>query len=182
MIEIPGENYVQEKQSTETKMNLIEFNGKKYPEFQALGNASQFAIPFAKYFCKGEGLDIGCMKKEWAFPGATCVDIGFDDPWDAYNLPDKQYDYIYSSHCLEHLDDWVGALDYWTEHIKSGGVLFLYLPHYDQEYWRPWNNRKHISVLNSKMIVDYLTERGYINIQNSERDLNHSFIVVAEKN
>ena len=50
---------------TETIMH----DGNHYPLFQAQGNASQFAIPFAKHLCKGEGLDIGCMKKEWSFPG-----------------------------------------------------------------------------------------------------------------
>jgi hypothetical protein len=42
-------------------MNTITFNGQQYPEFQAKGNASQFAIPFAKHFCKGEGYDIGYL-------------------------------------------------------------------------------------------------------------------------
>jgi SAM-dependent methyltransferase len=163
-------------------INLIEFSNKKYPYFQSQGNASQFAIPFAKHFCKGNGIDIGCNKTEWAFPGAKGIDLNFDDPWNAFNLPDEKYDYIFSSHCLEHLNHWVEALDYWTNHLKEdGGVLFLYLPHYDQEYWRPWNNRKHIHVFFPEIIVDYLTDRGYINILCSGKDLNHSFIVVAER-
>ena len=62
-------------------MQVIEYRGKKYPEFQSQGNASQFAIPYAEHFCKGKGLDIGCMKLEWAFPGATPIDLDFDDPW-----------------------------------------------------------------------------------------------------
>ena len=60
-------------------MQVIEYRGKKYPEFQCQGNASQFAIPFAKHVCKGSGYDIGCMKIEWAFPGATPIDLEFDD-------------------------------------------------------------------------------------------------------
>lgn len=162
--------------------NFINFNGDKYPEFQSYGNAAQFAIPYAKYFCKGVGIDIGCNNEEWSFPGSKCIDIEFNDPWDAYNLPDEKYDYIFSSHCLEHLNDWVGALDYWTDHLKDdSGVLFLYLPHYDQKYWRPWNNRKHNHAFFPQIIVDYLTDSGYKNIIHSEKDLNHSFIVVAQK-
>lgn len=72
-------------------------------------------------------------------------------------------------------------LDYWGVHLKDGGTLFLYLPHYDQEYWRPWNNRKHIDAFISQMLVDYLTDRGYNNIQSSQRDPNLSFIVIGEK-
>lgn len=162
-------------------IEIINYKGDSYPHFQSIGNASQFAIPFAKYFCEGSGLDIGCSKKEWSFPGSIPIDLDFDDPWDAFNLPDQKYDYIFSSHCLEHLNDWVGALDYWTEHLKDGGVMFLYLPHYDQKYWRPWNNRKHINVFIPQIIIDYMEDRGYVNILSSEKDLNHSFIVVAEK-
>ena len=58
-------------------MQTLEYKGDLYPEFQAQGNASQFAIPFAKHFCKGVGYDIGCCKKEWAFPGATPIDLFF---------------------------------------------------------------------------------------------------------
>lgn len=162
-------------------MNTIEYKGKKYPRFQAMGNASQFAIPYAKHICQGDGYDIGCNRLEWALPGATPIDITFDDSWEAYNLPDRMVDYIYSSHCLEHLYDWVGALDYWTSKIKSGGVLFLYLPHYVQEYWRPWNNRKHIHIFSPDIIRDYMIDRNYKNVFHSERDLNDSFMVVGEK-
>jgi len=164
-----------------TLMNILNYKNKTYPQFQAEGNASQFAISFAKHFCKGFGYDIGCNRLEWAFPGAQPIDLLFDDQWEAYNLPDEKIDYIYSSHCLEHLPDWVKALDYWTDKIKTGGVLFLYLPHYNQEYWRPWNNRKHNHIFTSEIIKDYMTERGYINIFYSDRDLNDSFIIVGEK-
>jgi|TARA_R100001530_G_scaffold46754_1_gene35136 SAM-dependent methyltransferase len=162
-------------------MEVITYGEEVYPHFQAAGNASQFAIPFAKHLCKGEGLDIGCNRKEWAFPGAQPIDLLFDDEWEAYNLPDKKYDYIFSSHCLEHLSNWVDALDNWKSHLRAGGVLFLYLPHYDQKYWRPWNNRKHIHAFVPEVIVDYLKDRNFNNIFCSERDLNHSFIVVGEK-
>ena len=162
-------------------MQVIEYGGDTYPHFQSIGNASQFAIPYAKHFCEGKGYDIGCMKPEWSFPGSIPIDLDFDDPYDANNLPDEQVDYIFSSHCLEHVPDWAGTLLYWTQKIRSGGVLFLYLPHYDQKYWRPWNNRKHLHAFVPEMVVDFMKENGYTNIFNSQRDLIHSFIVVGEK-
>lgn len=162
-------------------MDLVEYKNKKYPQFQTIGNASQFAIPFARHFCKGQGYDIGCNRLEWAYPGAIPIDPLISAEHDAYNLPSGQVDYIFSSHCLEHLVDWVKALDHWTVHIRSGGILFLYLPHYDQEYWRPWNNRKHLHVLTAQAITDYMVDCGYTNVISSERDLNHSFMVVGQK-
>ena len=162
-------------------MQVIEFKGHPYPEFQSQGNASQFAIPFAKYFCKGNGYDIGCMKPEWAFPGAMPIDVDFNDPYHADHLPEAQVDYIFSSHCLEHVPDWVSTLIYWTEKIKSGGVLFLYLPHYDQKYWRPWNNRRHKHCLKPEFIHDYMIDKGYKNIFVSGIDLNNAFMAMGEK-
>lgn len=162
-------------------MNTINYRGLNYPKFQDEGNASQFAIPYAKHFCKGFGVDVGCNRKEWCFPGAVGVDLNFKDGNDAYSFEYEHLDYVYSSHCLEHLTDWITALDYWTSKLKKHGVLFLYLPHYHQEYWRPWNNRKHLHVFTSEIIVDYMKTRYYTNIFFSERDLNDSFMVVGEK-
>ena len=36
-------------------MELLNFSNEIYPKFQAEGNASQFAIPYAKHFCNGSG-------------------------------------------------------------------------------------------------------------------------------
>lgn len=162
-------------------METILYKNKKYPKFQAEGNAAQFALPFAKHFCKGVGYDIGCNRKEWALEGAIPIDLNFNDGWNALHLPINQVDYIFSSHCLEHIPNWIDAMDYWFNTLKPGGVLFLYLPHYNQEYWRPWNNRKHLHAFNPQMIIDFMVDRGYNNIFNSERDLNDSFMVVGEK-
>ena len=113
-------------------IETVEFNEKEYPIHQVNGNGAQFAIPYAKHYCKGIGYDIGCMKKEWAFPEAIPIDITFNDGFDAQHLPFSNVDYIFSSHCLEHITNWVDVLEYWYNILKTGGVLFLYLPHYYQ--------------------------------------------------
>jgi SAM-dependent methyltransferase len=162
-------------------IEVIDFKGETYPAFQASGNAARFVMPFAKEVCVGEGYDIGCAKEEWKFPNAQGIDLVFDDEWNAYNLPNKQVDFIFSSHCLEHLDSWVEALEYWTTKLKSGGVLFLYLPHRTQKYWLPWNNRKHKHILREKEIINLLLDLGYKYVIPGHRDLNCSFTIMAEK-
>jgi SAM-dependent methyltransferase len=163
-------------------INTIEFKKNKYPAFQAEGNAAQFAIPYALHVCKGKGVDVGCNRADWAFPGAILVDPEINE-FDALNFPIDAYelDYIFSSHCLEHLHNWVEVLDYWKTKLKSGGTLFLYLPDYSQVYWRPWNNRKHINILSPSIIKDYLEDREFINIFTSEVDLNNAFMVMGDK-
>ena len=153
-------------------IKTIEFNNKKYPSFQADGFAAQFAFPFAKHICEGIGFDIGCNKEEWSFPGSIPIDLSFDDEYHAMNLPGS-VDYIFSSHCLEHLDSWIDAITYWVNDIlKPGGNLFLYLPHKSQEYWLPWNNKKHKHILHEEDIINLLNINLYFVLKPPHFSLN----------
>ncbi len=170
-------------------IETIEYKGSIYPKLQAEGFAAQYAFPFAQKFCKGIGFDIGCMKEEWALPGSLPVDKCFTDGHDAMCLPTYMnylnVDYIFSSHCLEHLTDWVAALDYWATRIKSGGVLFLYLPNMEaSRYWQPQNNRKHKHYLTPFIVANYFNDRETIwrpAFVTTGEDLNSSFYAIAEK-
>jgi hypothetical protein len=160
-------------------MEYVLFKGEHYFSFEAQGNAAQFAIPFAKHFCKGEGYDIGFCKEEWKFPGAIGIDESLGDGYHAMNLPRSGVDYIFSSHCLEHVDNWVETLEYWLKNIRSGGTLFLYLPDFSQSYWRPWHNRKHRHCLMPEILRTFLKDHGCNDVHVSNVDFNHSFMVVA---
>ena len=162
-------------------MELINYNNNMYPMFQTLGNASQFSIPYAKFFCKGTGYDIGFCKEEWKFPGSIGIDLSLQNGYHADCLPNTLVDYIYSSHCLEHVDNWVKTLELWISKLKPQGILFLYLPDISQEYWRPWNNRKHNHVFTPLIIETFLKNKNMNNIFVSGIDLNNSFMIVCEK-
>ena len=179
-------------------LDLIEFKKHKSPAFQQTGNAARFIIPFAMEVCKGYGADVGCNRAEWALPNAFPIDpalagqvLEFVDgstiahkDWHAENFPfdpESKLDFIFSSHCLEHLENPWRALDYWTKWIKIGGVLFLYLPDHSQVYWRPWHNKKHVHCLTPEIIRNYLEDKGYQKIFVSGVDLNNSFAVMAER-
>lgn len=162
-------------------METIIFKGEVYPAWQATGNAARFCLPFAKEVCKGRGYDIGCNRSEWALPGAMMIDPVINPKHDAMNLPFSGVDYVFSSHCAEHLNSWVDAFDYWRTVLKPGGIIFLYLPHYSQKYWRLWSNRKHKHILQPEIIKDYLEDNGWNKIFISGVDLNNSFTVIAHK-
>ena len=161
-------------------LSTIEHEGSSYLSFQANGNASRFIIPFAKEVCKGSGYDIGYCKEEWKLPGAIGIDIGDGSGFHANNLPEGLVDYIFSSHCLEHVENWIDTIEYWLTKLKAGGCLCLYLPDYSQTYWRPWNNRKHRSIMNPQYIVDLLKKKNCKNIFVTGVDLNNSFAIVCE--
>lgn len=84
---------------------------------------------FDKY-CQGYGLDIG-------YGGDPVVDNvrGWDyEHGDAHylrGLDDASFDFVYSSHLLEHLPDCDTALRNWWRVLKPGGYLLLFLPHRD---------------------------------------------------
>lgn len=165
---------------------VIEYDGETYPKFQTEGFAAQFAFPFAIQVCKGTGVDVGCGHFKWALPSSDERVVHCIDP--KLNIGDATHfgalydlDFIFSSHCLEHIPYWVDVLNYWTEKLRTGGVLFLYLPDYSQKYWRPWNNRKHVNIFTPQIIKDYLTHAGYENIFVSGIDLYNSFMVMAQK-
>lgn len=171
-------------------MEIIMFNNRNYPEYITEGHHSKFIAPLALEVCKGYGLDIGCGKKEWALPRAFPIDEIFDDEYNAFNLPlpssilgSNKWDYIFSSHCLEHIADYENALWYWSSFIDSGGILFLYLPHYSCAYWRPelMPNKKHIHQFYAEDLKDKLEIMGYTNIFYSEQDLAYSFAIFGEK-
>jgi hypothetical protein len=161
-------------------IQTISHQNKIYPKFQSEGFASQFAIPYAKHVCIGKGVDVGCMKEEWSFPGSMIVDPVING-YHALNFPWDNLDYIFSSHCLEHVPDWVNVLLYWSTKLKSKGTLFLYLPDYSQTYWRPWHNKKHVNIFSAQIISDFLKDNDFKNIFTSGVDLNNSFMVMGTK-
>ena len=156
---------------------LFTYDGELYPDYLRGGNACQFIAPTALHFCSGRGLDVGCGK--WPLAGAVPVDLC--NGGDATNLPDGEWDYLFSSHCLEHLVDPVRALEHWRERLKPGGVLFLYLPHPDMGYWRPQKCRKHLHLFWPKDTARMMRELDFRDVIHGERDLAWSFAVVGFK-
>lgn len=155
---------------------LFEYRGVLYPEYLKHGNGMQHIAATAAHFCKGRGVDVGAGK--WPLPGAQAVDNEF---YSATFLPSEDWDYIFSSHCLEHLPDPISALEHWLKKLRFGGTLFLYLPHPSMVYWRPQNCRKHLHSWHPAQMADIVRDIGFVDVIHSERDLAWSFAVVGFK-
>jgi SAM-dependent methyltransferase len=154
---------------------IYNYQGTMYPDYLRRGNAQRFIAPAALHFCVGVGYDVGAGNHP--LPGATPIEV--KNGKDGMALPDVKVDYVFSSHCLEHLIDPVRAIEHWKSRIKVGGVLFLYLPHPDMVYWRPQNCRKHLHLFRPGDIAQLLRDLGFTGVMWSERDLAWSFAVLG---
>jgi SAM-dependent methyltransferase len=172
-------------------IKTINYDGQIVPEYISKGHHSRFIQPLALEVCKGLGLDIGCNREEWKLPGSFGIDPAIPGcTWDAFNLPFnkldvlREWDYIFSSHCLEHLPDYMKALRLWTSVIKPGGTLFLYLPHYNCKHWRPhvkMSSSVHYHQFYPCQMQEIFEELGYTNIFTSDCDLAYSFAIMGTK-
>lgn len=87
------------------------------------------------HYLGGEILDIGCGSEKITpeaigvdarkFPW---VDVVTNDLSKLSSLLKQKFDIVFSSHCLEHFKDDVGALANWIQCAKVGGLVILYLP------------------------------------------------------
>lgn len=84
---------------------------------------------FDKY-CQGKGLDVGYGGDVIA-PGCAGWDLRNGDAQYLQGVPDESFDYVYSSHCLEHMNNVRVSLQNWFRCVKKGGYLLIYIPHRD---------------------------------------------------
>lgn len=160
------------------------YKGKLYPAYLNNGNAASGISAKALEYCFGNGIDVGAG--DWPLQGA--IPVREEPQQNAYkldNFPDGSLDFVFSSHCLEHLDCWPEALALWARKLKPGGVMFLYLPHESMGLWRPgapWVKGYHKWIPTSEAVCNLLqgdeleiAERG------PEPDEFWGFYVVARK-
>lgn len=85
---------------------------------------------FFEKYCVGRGLDVG-YGGDPVTPDAVGWDFEHGDAQLLRGLADAEFDFVYSSHLLEHLPNCDLALRNWWRVLKPGGCLILYLPHRD---------------------------------------------------
>lgn len=158
-------------------IELYEYDGQLYPDYLKRGNAARFIAPVAAQFCVGRGIDVGCGK--WPIEGAIPWDKSYYQEADA--LPNETFDYVFSSHCLEHVNDPIAVLEHWRSRLRTGGTLFLYLPHPQMRYWLPEHCAKHRHAWTPLRMVEIIEALGFERVLYSERDMAWSFAVVGFK-
>lgn len=150
------------------------------------GNASGCFKPFIERRLVGHGCDIGCNQWKVKEDAVGIDTVGADIIADAQTLDgvgDETFDYVYSSHCLEHIDDWQRALANWLRVLKPGGLLVLFLPDVKQE--PGWSKDvligHHKVDLSLEMILGWCKENGVEAVQYGLYTPFCSFYCVGKK-
>jgi SAM-dependent methyltransferase len=172
---------LQVRRVTQDGEKFYRYRGKIYPDRLNGGNAEASIRETALRFCRGRGIDVGAS--EWPFPGAVAIQqergLQLDD------VPEGSLDFVFSSHCLEHIEPWQSALTVWISKLKPGGVLFLYLPHEDMELWHPgapWAGPSHKWIPTWQAIVPFLESQGMtVTEVERGRDALWSFHIAARR-
>jgi SAM-dependent methyltransferase len=109
---------------------------------------------FAARYFRGDGIDVGggidsiALYQE-LFPGIRHCFVYDQQHGDAQllaNVADSSFDFLSSSHCLEHLRDPAEALRNWLRVVKPGGYLVVEVPDedlYEQGHWPSRFNGDH---------------------------------------
>lgn len=148
---------------------------KLWPSYLFQGNATKWIQDKALAFCKGDGIDFGAGK--WCLPGAIPVD--HTTYFTLEDFDPASLDFVYSSHCLEHIWAWKETLRCLISKIKPNGKIFLYLPH-EISPWTGW--RKHKWIPDALTMIDALEELGVTLLTHSASpDAYQSFFVVGRK-
>lgn len=88
---------------------------------------------FEKYM-SGTGLDVGYAGYiEGALPILSSA-LGLDLNYPGYDgviipFPDNGFDYVYNSHCLEHISDYKASIREWYRVTKVNGHIVIVVPH-----------------------------------------------------
>lgn len=129
---------------------------------------------------QGQGIDIGCGNDP-IFEDVRRFDIGDGDANKITKYVKEKFDYVFSSHCLEHMENPKKALKEWWDLLKYNGYMYIIVPDedlYEQGNW-PSSNVDHrttftISKKNSWSPVSY-------NILDLIKKLPHAKILKIEQ-
>ena len=148
-------------------------------------------------YLRGRGLDVGAGSFK-VLPHVISVDNGHHmhtfgiaskpdiiaEADDLGVFADQSMDFVYSSHTLEHVQDYKKTLKEWWRLVKVGGYLVLYLPHRDfyPNIGQPGSNPDHKHDFHQDDIVGAMPA-GYDIVECEERngDDEYSFLLVLKR-
>lgn len=141
-------------------------------------------VELSKKYATGKGLEIGALCFPWPMPeGIKTDNLDFCDEVElkkrypehsnlhfkkvdiignaetCEGIEDCSYDFVVSSHNLEHFEDPIGAIYRWLQIVKTGGHLIMAVPHKDHCFDRDREATSVTHVIEDFLSHDLLTSR-----------------------
>jgi SAM-dependent methyltransferase len=123
-----------------------------------------------KSLLTGSGIDIGCGPDPIT-PDVRPFDLEHGDANRITQYVDEQFDYVFSSHCLEHMHHPADALEGWWKLVRPGGHLIFIVPDedlYEQGVFPSRFNPDHKATFTISKV------RSWSPVSINVRDLAHS--------
>ncbi len=165
---------------------LLEFERRPF----RYNKETDFSRGILAQYCRGRGLDVGRGDNKIQ-PDAIGVDIadmanGVTPEVRRLPFEDESMDYLFSSRCLEALEDTGGVLAEWMRVLRPGGNLVLHLLHKNvyPKVETPAANPTHKHSLNPNFVLAALSETNdydILHIDESNAGSEHSFSLVVRK-
>jgi len=149
-------------------------------------------------YLRGRGLDIGAGDFK-VLPHVISVDNMSHAKFGFRSKPDivcdasvldvfagQSMDFVYSSHTLEHIEDYTTAIKEWWRIVKQGGYLILYLPDEDEypKCGQPGANPDHkwdVSYDKLLAAMDPLKGWDLVDFQKRNQDDEYSLLFIFKK-
>lgn len=151
---------------------------------------------FYDRYIKGHGIDIGSGPFA-VFDSADRYDQAQGDATFMSNIADLSYDYVYSSHCLEHLWHPDVAIRNWERILKPGGHLIIVVPdrdYYEQRdmlpsinnpdhktFWVPWHHENRTTLGLMQMMLENAKSSKLLSINRECYEGEYSIEAIARK-
>lgn len=137
------------------------YRSKSYPSYLSVGDAASFCAEDAAFYCSGKGVDIGAGS--YPFGNSRAIDNSINENALSICEQDASLDYVFSSHCLEHLhpSDYKLFFEESYRVLKPKGIFYLYLPTTVARLWSPEVLPAHINIPLGRQIAQLATDVGF---------------------
>ena len=88
---------------------------------------------------------------------------------------DKKYDYIHTSHWLEHMNDLESTLNILKSMLVLGGAIFVEVPNCTKDYWQEKmrDDHGHIHYFTESSLVSFFISAGFELVKSTTVGLSH---------
>ena len=136
-------------------------------------------------YLKGNGIDIGAGPDPLRPPLGSVIswDLPQGDAQYLEGIPTNSLDFVYSSHCLEHMRDVRIAISNWARVLKPKGIFYILIPDYqlyEKCQWPSVNNTDHKASFSLSLTRDKVRRENHFHLSDLKPILHTAGLTLIE--